>query len=105
MQIGNYNFDNPVPLMNFNSVNQAAIYAILGKNFDGNFTLIYIGESSELGTRIDTSHHKYRAWLNNYSLANLFVSILWTPSKVCSKQQRFALESELINLYNPICNG
>jgi len=104
IKIGNYNFDGPYLLSNFETIDKAAIYAILCKNeISGKYRLIYIGQSGEIETRLD-SHNQKNCWKNNCNLSNLYIAIFYTPSSEYSKNEREEIERELIDLYNPICN-
>jgi hypothetical protein len=104
IKIGNYNFFGPYLLSDFEGIDRAAIYAILGKNeISGEYQLIYIGQSGEFGERLEY-HEKRNCWQNNCKLENLYVAVFYTPTNQYSKEERLEIENELINLYMPTCN-
>ena len=84
---------------------RAAIYTIWTFNPTTNvYPLLYVGETGNLGQRIDTNHHKYKNWLNN-AVSGLFMAVKLMPTNLYTEQQRRNEETRLINLYNPSCNG
>lgn len=103
MTIGNYDFKGPFLLEEFSYLDKACVYAILCENINGEFNILYIGQSGEIMTRIDNHNKKY-CWENNCLYGNLYIAIFETPSSRYTKDDRLAIESELINLYEPICN-
>lgn len=101
--IGTYSFKGPYALDRNDLIDRAAIYAILCLNpLTGNYTVIYIGQSSELGTRLN-NHNKKACW-DNYCAKNLNVAIFYTPTNSYTKEARLRIEYELIKKYNPVCN-
>lgn len=99
-----HQFDiQPLSIVKF--LDRAGIYSIWAKNYDNQtFTMIYVGETGDFEQRLDESHHKYKAWLEN-ARNGLFVSIYLMPTAQYSKEMRLATEQNLINQYKPICNG
>jgi len=104
---GNYQFDGPHPIKSFRPLYRAGIYAIM--LFDSRITpmpynILYFGESGNLSERdFNTSHHKYNCWLRYAgSIENLYIGVHLMPNS--TEQQRCTLESELINMYSPVCN-
>lgn len=98
-------FDDLSLLGTYEYLNRAAVYTIwTEKGQSGNYELLYIGQSGEMGTRLDRNHHKYQCWLN-HSNGKLFVAFRWLPSSQYTEQQRLTMEQMLIRKYNPICNG
>ena len=67
-----------------------------GKQF---YNLSYIGETGDYSTRGYSNHHKRRSIERHHS--NEFgICVLTTDDR-----NRLEIESELIDLYNPPCNG
>lgn len=93
------------PLQSVNSISRAAIYTIwTHDSVSDKYPLLYIGETGDLGQRIDKNHHKYQCWLN-HAVAGLFIGIRLMPSSIYTQQQRKNEEQRLISLYNPPCNS
>lgn len=87
------------------SLSRAAIYTIWTFNPATNmYPLLYVGETGNLGQRIDANHHKYQSWLNN-AVSGLFMGVKLMSTNLYTEQQRRNEETRLINLYNPPCNG
>jgi predicted GIY-YIG superfamily endonuclease len=101
IQIGGYLFNGPYLLSNFDEIDKAAVYAILCK-LNETYYVIYIGQSGELGTRLQ-SHNKKECW-EKHCKGTLYVAIFNTPSTTYSAEQRRLIERELINEHNPVCN-
>ena len=86
-------------------VNKASIYTIWTRTSEPNkYTLIYIGESGQTETRLNSNHHKYQCWLDN-DTKGLYKAFLWMPVSEYTKEQRFTIEADLIKKYNPACNN
>ncbi len=93
------------PLGQFTYADRATIYTIwTGPNAMNRYNLIYIGESGEIGTRLNSSHHKYQNWLNN-NINSLWVAFRPMPTNRYTREQRLMEERRLINLWNPVCNS
>jgi len=84
----------------FNNI--AAIYVIICVAKDSSWTVLDVGQSGELGDRID-NHDRRQCWLNNCPNKNVWVCIYPMPSKDYSKQDRLDLERELRDELNPPC--
>jgi hypothetical protein len=80
----------------------AAIYVILCVDKNGNWTVIDIGQTGELGKRIDT-HDRRSCWETNCPNHNIWVCIYKMPTDKYNKQDRLELEKRLRNQYNPPC--
>lgn len=101
--IGKYSFDGPYSLDSKDFIDRAAIYAILCLNTSTNkYTVVYIGESGEVGTRL-SNHNKKYCW-RNHCATSLHVAIFYTPTNRYSMEDRLRIESELIDQYDPDCN-
>lgn len=98
-------FNDFSSLGQYSYLNRAAIYIIwTNLNQPNRYQILYIGQSGQTGTRLDATHHKYQCWVN-HSNGNLYVAFWWMPSNQFSEQQRKTSEQNLIQKYNPICNG
>jgi hypothetical protein len=80
----------------------AAIYVILCVDKGGNSKVIDVGQSGEVGTRIN-SHDRANCWKKNCQTGNIWVCLYKTPSTSYTKDQRTALEGEIRKYYNPDC--
>ena len=73
-----------------------AVYSVL-KVTDGQYSLIYVGQTSDLSERFD-SHHKQSCFDRN---RKTHIGILVESSE----SMRFKIETDLINNYSTPCNG
>jgi len=80
----------------------AAIYVILCVAQDGSWTVLDVGQSGAVGSRIDT-HDRQACWKKNCSNNNIWVCVYPMPSSKYTKQDREELESYLRNKYSPPC--
>ena len=81
---------------------RAAIYVIICVISKDDWEVIDVGQSGELGTRIDT-HERKRCWEQHCPNGNIWVCIYPMPSSSFSKQQRIELEGKIRDEYNPVC--
>ena len=91
-----------VRLANADFADVAAIYVILCVAQDGNWTVLDVGQSGELGTRID-SHDSQGCWSRNCPSGNIWVCVYHMPSNKYTKEDRMKLEKTLRDQYNPSC--
>lgn len=80
----------------------AAIYVILCVGVEGKTTVIDVGESGQLGSRIN-DHDRSDCWDKNCSNKNIWVCVYKTPSSEYTAQQRRDLEKNIRDFYKPIC--
>lgn len=80
----------------------AAIYVILCVGEGGKWKVIDVGQSGEVGTRIN-SHDREECWKKNCPNGNIWVCIYKTPSSQYTKEQRVALEGQIRDSYKPNC--
>ncbi len=80
----------------------AAIYVIICVAKDGSWTVLDVGQSGEVGTRID-SHDRQTCWSNNCPNKNIWVCVYAMPSSQYSKQDREKFETYLRNELKPPC--
>ena len=83
-----------VPLDDADFSDIAAIYIIICVAPDGSWTIIDIGQSGEVGTRID-SHDRRDCWKRKCPKGNLWVCVHPMPTKTYTKQDRLDLEHSL----------
>jgi hypothetical protein len=103
-----YLFTEPEPLTSWQAPPRAGVYVILIPNGSYNprpFQPIYFGESGDMSTRgFLNLHHKCGDWRRvARDDKNLFVAAHSMPTS--TPEQRRAVESELVGLYSPVCNG
>ncbi len=81
---------------------EAGIYGVYCKQTG---ILLYIGESGDVVGRVDSSHHKWKCWIEHCPNGLFDLRVLWTPSKTVTAQERKRKEAELIRQLHPPCNG
>ena len=99
--IGGYQFAC-YPLANAGFINIAAVYVILCVAQSGATTVLDVGQSGELGERIE-SHPRRDSWFHHCPAGNIWVCIYPTPTNQVTKEQRLTLESTLRQQYKPPC--
>lgn len=96
--ISEYAFEGPY--LNTESIkNESGLYTILDKRSDGKWSVIDVGESQDLKTRID-NHDRKTCWETNRQ-GQLGVAVLYTPG--WRDDQRRSLESTIRDSYSPTC--
>ncbi len=93
-----------VPLAEANFADVAAIYVIICVNPDKSWRVLDIGQTGELGTRID-SHDRRLCWNTKCETNNIWVCVHPMPSSIYSAADRRALEAALRGQYNPVPCG
>nr|WP_320050263.1 hypothetical protein [uncultured Desulfuromonas sp.] len=73
------------------------IYLVLKKLPNGNYDVIYVGQTGDFSERFD-AHHKQHCFDRN---GKTHIGI----HQEGSEQRRLFKEADLIDNYNPICNG
>jgi len=73
-----------------------SVYIILQKSGQSQFRLLYIGQTSDISERF-YNHHKQACFDQN---GKTHIGIY--PES--SESNRFAIETDLVRNYNPICN-
>lgn len=91
-----------VPLAQADFSDVAAIYVILCVDQGGAPTVLDVGQSGQVGSRID-DHDRKACWVRNCPNGNIWVCIHRTPSSQYTKQQREQIESTLRAQLNPKC--
>lgn len=72
-----------------------AVYTIL-KNNGTNFTILYIGQTSDLSERFD-NHHKQPCF-DRHGKTHIGIHL------ESSESRRFNIETDLVRNYTPVCN-
>ena len=77
---------------------RSGVYVVLCKRGD-KWTIIDVGESAEVKTRIE-NHDRSDCWVKNCS-SNLAVAVLYTPNK--KQSGRKEIEGKIRERFNPPC--
>ncbi|RJO61004.1 hypothetical protein C4544_03960 [candidate division WS5 bacterium] len=101
VKIGDRTF-SCVKLSEANFKDIAAVYVILCVEKGGSWTVLDVGQSGEVGTRIN-SHDRQSCWESNCTNKNIWVCVYPMPSSQYSKDDRTQFESFLRKKYNPPC--
>ena len=101
--IGNLNFQC-VRISDADFKDIAAIYVIICVASNGNWNVLDVGQSGELGDRID-NHDREDCWKRNCLNQTIWVCIYPMPSNKYTKQDRLDIEKKLRNQYNPKCGN
>ncbi|MFH1118711.1 MAG: hypothetical protein V1775_02730 [Bacteroidota bacterium] len=97
IKIGDYDFEGP--FLTTNSISDVSgVYSILCYK-DSLYSVIDIGESATLKTRLDT-HDRRPCWKNECK-GTIYFSVLYTPYQ--QQAGRMEIEQELRDHYNPPC--
>ena len=79
----------------FNSI--GGLYLVLKKQLTGKYDLLYVGQTGDLSERFD-NHHKQSSF-DRHGKTHIAVRGENTEKK------RLAVEADLIQNYQPVCNG
>lgn len=90
----------PLSQADFNDV--AAIYVIICVAPGGSWTVVDVGQTGELGTRID-AHKRKECWKEKCPNGNLWVCVHRMPSDKYSKEDRLKREKEIRAIHPNIC--
>ena len=99
--IGDVSF-SCVPLGQADLRNVAAVYVVICVREDRSWTALDVGQSGEVGTRID-SHDRRDCWTKNCPTGNIWVCVYQMPADRYTKEQRLEFETKLRRLYDPTC--
>jgi hypothetical protein len=91
-----------VPLAEANFIDIAAVYVVLCVNSDGSWLALDVGQSSAVGTRID-SHDRELCWRRECPSGNIWVCVYPMPAGKFTDKARTAFESQLRQSLNPPC--
>jgi len=82
--------------------NVAAVYVIICVDDDGTWQVLDVGETGELGDRLE-GHEREDCWRDNCPGNNIWVCVYYTPSDQYSGEDRKQIESMIRKQYNPPC--
>jgi hypothetical protein len=99
--IGGYPFIC-VPLAEADFSDVAAVYVVLCVASDGSWTVLDVGQSGRVGSRID-EHERRNCWQKNCPSGNIWVCVYRMPTDRYSESDRLAVENEIRRRYNPPC--
>lgn len=91
-----------VPLKDANFRDAAAIYVVIDVFPDGQWVVLDVGESGQVGKRID-SHDRKECWLANSVQKNIWVGVCATPTTSVTVAKRLEIESLLRQRMSPRC--
>jgi hypothetical protein len=91
-----------VKLSEANFTDIAAVYVILCVDENGQWTVLDIGQSGQVGSRID-DHDRKDCWRRNCASNNIWVCVYSMPLPQNTKQDREKIEAMLRSQYNPPC--
>ena len=80
----------------------AAVYAVISVARDGSWSVLDVGQSKELGERID-GHDRKECWQRNCNNGDIWVCIYPMPSSRYSKYDRLQFEEYLRQGNSPPC--
>jgi len=101
LNIGGYPF-RCVPLSGADFYDIAAVYVIICVNPNSTYNVIDIGQTGQLGTRID-SHDRQECWNNKCPTLNIWVCVYPMPTREFSEKKRTEVEQELRTRFGPPC--
>jgi hypothetical protein len=90
------------PLSQASFINIAAVYVIIGVAQSGSWTVLDVGQSGELGERIE-GHPREGCWRQNWPNGNIWVCVYPTPGSSFTKEQRAKIEGLLREQLKPLC--
>lgn len=91
-----------VPLSDADFNDVAAIYVIICVSSGGSWVVIDVGQSGELGSRID-NHDRKSCWERKCKSGNIWVCVYKMPTATYTKADRLALEDRLRGMYTNLC--
>lgn len=101
IKIAGLDFTGPHYLKYCNMPSKAGIYAIMIETGSKQYTIVYIGETSDFSDRVTLSHHKYDCW--NNAGRDIHFGLYEMPNS--TSEERLQLEQKLISTMKPFCNG
>lgn len=91
-----------MPLSDASFSDIAAIYIVICIDANNKYTVIDIGQSGQVGSRIN-SHDREECWKKKCPQGNIWVCVYPLPTKQQSKEDRLALEQRLRLEYKNLC--
>ena len=80
----------------------AAVYVVICVAGDGNWSVLDVGQTGELGDRID-GHDRRGCWEENCPSGNIWVCVYPMPTAQYTRDDRLQFERYLRQMYNPPC--
>ena len=80
----------------------AAVYVILCVEQNGSWTVLDVGQSGQVGSRID-DHDRKECWDRKCPSKNIWVCVYRMPSSQFTREDREQFEAQLRKQYNPLC--
>lgn len=93
-----------VPLSKADFSDKAAVYVILCVSEGGSWTVLDVGQSGAVGSRLD-SHDRKSQWSENCPTQNIWVCVYSMSSSKYDKTDRENLEQHLRRQYTPPCGA
>jgi hypothetical protein len=103
LTIGNYPFVC-VPLSDADFSDVAAVYVIICVGDNGSWRVLDVGQTGELGNRID-SHERRACWEKNCQGQNIWVCVYQMLSNEYTETDRLDVEKQIRNAYGSIPCG
>lgn len=104
LNLGGYEFSNPIRLDSWKPPQTDGVYAILVQDVGSNegWKVLYVGQTNNFAERgFPAAHHKYVCWKKQSTGKSPYVAIYWTFGM---EGWRELIESKLIFMYDPLCN-
>ena len=95
--IGDYPFEGPYKSTS-NLLDRAGIYAILTLKTNGKYSVVDVGESANVKTRVE-NHDRKDCWRRNSN--NIVLAAYYTPN--LQQSGRMMIEQDLRDRYNAPC--
>ena len=81
---------------------RAAVYVVLCVAQDGSWTVLDVGQSGQVGSRID-NHDRESCWKKHCPYGDIWVCVYSMPSSRYTREDREEFEAELRSKLNPPC--
>ncbi len=98
MKILDYEFEGPYPSTG-SLKDRSGVYAVLGNSGNGGYSLIDVGESHEVKSRVE-NHDRKPCW-SHHSKGKLYIAVHYTPG--AAQQGRMVIEQKIRRRFNPPC--
>lgn len=99
ISIGNYSFVGPLTSTS-GIEDRAGVYAVLHNSSGNNYTIVDIGESATVKSRLET-HDRKPCWIKQ--CANPHYAVYYTPN--LHQSGRMDIEQDLRRKYQPLCGS
>ena len=105
---GDFEFDGPHKLQDWEPPRASAVYAIMFKGLPvkepSSYTIAYFGEAENLAARgFPFNHERAHCWIGLAgSRSNVYIGLHFMPGSTA--EERREIERELIDKFRPDCN-